>query len=418
MEPHPDETVSFRPFMVYPAKRVHGFRYAIRDIVAAAERMEQDGRKILHLNIGDPQAFGFRPPEILTDAVSKALNCKFTGYTHSCGIFEAREAVANYATNLGAATEPKDVLITSGASEAAELALAAIVDPGDEVLVPAPGYPIYSAILTKLGAVPQYYTLDPANNWQPNPDKMRRQVTRKTRAIVLINPNNPTGSITSDNLTRKILQLAKEKWLTIISDEVYRDLCFVPPPTSASVLATEIDVPVITLESLSKTHMLSGWRAGWMRFTNVHRMPDVASAITRLASGRLCSPTPAQYAVKPALEMDLGFQREFVAHLQRNRDFAVRAINAIDGLSCTSPDAAFYLTVKVEDTRGDYDDIYVRKLLEQTGVLVVPGSGFGCGPRDGYFRLVFLADRQILDKAIAAIAEFAKGNDRAESLAA
>jgi aspartate/methionine/tyrosine aminotransferase len=215
--------------------------------------------------------------------VQRALKHKFTGYAHSSGLKEAKLSIAHYASDLGAATSPDDVIVTSGASEGADLVLSALLNEGDEVLLPAPGYPIYPAIMAKLGAVPRYYSLDSQQNWQPSVDEISSLITKQTRAIVLINPNNPTGAITPDKTTKQILGLASEHKLLVISDEVYRELCFAPPPTSASVLVPA-DVPLITLESLSKTHLVPGWRVGWMRFTNADKMRELISAITRLAS--------------------------------------------------------------------------------------------------------------------------------------
>ena len=395
--------------MITPSERSAKFHYAIRNVVRAAERLERAGRRVIYLNIGDPQAFGFRPPEHVIDAVARALRDQFTGYAHSSGLLAARESIAAYATNLGASTTANDVIITAGASEAADLVLTALVNPNDEVLLPAPGYPIYPAILNKLGANARYYHLDEQRDWQPSADEVRALITKNTRAIVLINPNNPTGSVTPDVTTRELLRLALEQNLLVISDEVYRDLCFGRPPTSTSVLAKEIAAPVVTLESLSKTHMLSGWRVGWMRFTHAGKIKELIDAITRLASGRLCSPTPAQYAIQPALEEHKEYVRDFVSEIRNRRDFAVDRVLAIQGLRCSTPEAAFYLMIKVDDLGGRSDEQFALDLLESSAVLVVHGSGFGCDPRAGYFRLVYLANEEALDTALRGVQTFMAG---------
>ena len=392
--------------MIKPASRTNNFTYAIRNIVQAAEARERSGRKVTYLNIGDPQAFGFRPPAHVIKAVESALTDSFTGYAHSAGLLEAREAIANYATALGAPTTSQDVIITSGASEAADLVLTALVNPGDEVLLPAPGYPLYEAILNKLGWNPRPYRLSEADGWQPAIDQVRSLVSKRTRALVLINPNNPTGAIIPDAIVSQLLEIAAENSLLVIADEVYRELCFSEAPTSASVLAQTIGVPVVTLESLSKTHMLSGWRVGWMRFTNREAMTDLIGAITRLASGRLWSPTPAQYAIAPALNGGTDFLKGFINDIRTRRDLAVAQVNETAGLSCTTPAAAFYLMIKVQRLGSETDESFVLDLLEQTGVLVVHGSGFGCAPGDGYFRLVYLADPKTIETAFSAIGEF------------
>ena len=389
---------------IAPSQRTANFRYAIRNVVAAADALKRLGLEVISLNIGDPQAFGFRPPAYVTEPVVKALRDGFTGYASSAGLFEAREAVCGYAAATGVETTVDEVVMTSGASEGADLVLTALLDPGDEVLLPAPGYPLYDAILNKLGATPVYYRLNDNEGWQPDAEEIRSLLTPRTRAIVLINPSNPTGAVIADDITTKILEIAASNKLVVITDEVYRDLCFGTPPKPASLLALGSDVPVITLESLSKTHMLAGWRVGWMRFTNANSMPRLIEAIGKLASGRLCSPTPAQYAVKPALTCDDGFVANFMNDIQIRRDLAVRRVNEIDGLSCTVPAAAFYLMVKVNDLNSGTDEHFALNLLQETGVLVVHGSGFGTRADEGYFRMVYLGDEAVLNQAFDGIA--------------
>jgi len=385
--------------MIQPSRRVANYHYAIRNIVAAAEVLERRGRRVTYLNIGDPQAFGFRPPKHVVEPVQKALRDNFTGYAHSRGLFEARQSISNYATKLQAPTQPHDVIVTSGASEAADLVLTALLNEGDQILLPAPGYPLYAAILGKLGATASYYSLEEKNNWQPTVEQIASRVNERTKAIVLINPNNPTGAVIPDDTTLRILELASERQLLVIADEVYRELCFTTSPTSASVFAEKMGLPLITLESLSKTHLIPGWRVGWMRFTHAEKMSELIRAINQLASGRLCSPTPTQYAIKPALEGDRSCIVEFLSQIRSRRDCAVSQIQAIEGLSCTTPEAAFYLMVKVKDLQGRTDEQFVLDMLETTEVLVVHGSGFGCRASEGYFRMVYLADEETIQNA-------------------
>jgi alanine-synthesizing transaminase len=392
--------------MISPSIRTANFHYAIRDLVSAAEALERAGRSVVYLNIGDPQAYGFRPPAHVVEAVARALRDSFTGYANSAGLSTARSAVAAYATALGAPITPDQVVITSGASEAADLVLTALVNDGDEVLLPAPGYPIYPAILNKLGAIARYYPLHSARGWQPAVEEIESLVTNRTRALVLINPNNPTGSIIPDENARQILGVAARHKLLVIADEVYRELCFEEAPISASILAQEMDVPVITLESLSKTHLVPGWRVGWMRYTLENQMRDLTEAIGRLASGRLCSPTPAQYAVEPALNGSREFQRDFLRELRSRRDFCINSIRSNKGLSCEIPAAAFYLMIKTEKLCGLTDEQFVLDLLKETGVLVVHGSGFGAAPEQGYFRMVYLADQATLGDVFGRIDQF------------
>lgn len=399
--------------MIKPSDRAANFHYAIRNVVYAAEALEKQGRQIIHLNIGDPQAFGFKPPAHVTEAVDRAIREKFTGYSHSAGLRQAREAIAQYATALGAETSPDDTLITAGASEGADLLLTALVNPGDEVLLPAPNYPIYPAIVSKLGANVRYYHLSHKTNWQPSLDEVRSLVNERTRAIILINPSNPTGAITSDETTKLLLELASKHNLLVISDEVYRELCFKQAPTSASVLAGDSGATVVVLESLSKTHMLSGWRVGWMRFTPAARTRKFIDAVTRLASGRLCSSTLAQYAIQPALLGDQQSVKRFTEEIRIRRDFAAKRVAQIDGLSCSLPEAAFYLMIHVDDMGGRTDEQFVLDLLEASNVLVVHGSGFGCDKEAGYFRLVYLADQELLGSAFDGIARAMRGRSTA-----
>ena len=392
--------------MIQSARRIQNYHYAIRHLAGAAEALTRAGREVIYLNIGDPQVYGFRPPEHIVEPVIRALKNSFTGYTHSAGLSEAREAVANYATRLGAPTSADQVLITSGASEAADILLTTLLNENDEVLLPAPGYPIYPAILSKLGAATCYYHLDGVSGWQPSVDEMASLINKRTRALVLINPNNPTGSITSDEVTKQLLELALQNNLLVIADEVYRELCFEESPTSASVMAEAMGVPLVTLESLSKTHLVPGWRTGWMRFTHADKMPDLVQAVYRLAGGRLCAPTPTQYAVRPALEGERDFQLDFIAELRRRRDFAIRYVQKIKGLSCDVPQAAFYLMIKVGNPGERTDERFVLDLLEETGVLVVHGSGFGADPRQGYFRMVYLADEVTLEIVFSRLGRF------------
>ena len=391
---------------IYPSSRTANFDYAIRNIVGAAEALERRGRKVVYLNIGDPQVYDFRPPTHVVEAVARALRERFTGYAHSAGIREAREAVAAHATKAGARTSPDDVLMTSGASEAADLLLTALVEEGDEVLLPAPGYPLYTAILNKLGARARFYQLDPARGWQPSPEEVSALINARTRAIVLINPNNPTGSVMPDETTRRLLELAARHELLVIADEVYIDLCFGQRPTPAAVLAKELGVPVVTLESLSKTHMVPGWRVGWMRFTHAEKMSDLVRAVHRLASGRLCSPTHSQYAVRPALEGDSEYLDGFMREIKRRRDLVVESVGEIEGLSCVTPEAAFYVMIKADDPAGRGDERFVLDLLEETGVLVVHGSGFGAAPETCHFRMVYLPAPEVLADVFERIGTF------------
>ena len=392
--------------MIQSAEKIKNYHYAIRHVARVAEQLERTGREVVYLNIGDPQVYGFRPPEHLVEAVARAMKDRFTGYSQSAGLPEAREAVARYATGLGAPTRPDEVLVTSGASEAADILLTALLDVKDEVLIPAPGYPIYPAILSKLGAITRYYPLDHANDWQLSADEIGSLINSRTKALVLINPNNPTGQIVSDESVKQLLELAQRHNILVITDEVYRELCFDETPTPASALAEIMGAPLVTVESLSKTHLVPGWRTGWMRFTHAEKMPDLVQAVHQLAGGRLCSPTPTQYAVRPALDGDREFQKDFLRELKTRRDLAVGHVSSTPGLSCAVPQAAFYLMIKADSIVGRSDERFVLDLLQETGVLVVHGSGFGLDPLAGCFRMVYLAGEATLDDVFGRLGHF------------
>ena len=242
------------------SSRISGFVYAIRNIVAEARKVEASGRRVRYLNIGDPIAFGFATPPHLIEAVDRAMRDGHNGYTASIGILSAREAVAADYTKRGMQVSPDHVVLTSGTSEGIELTLGALADEGDEVLVPTPTYPLYTAVLAKLGARPVYYRLDPSNGWQPDLDDIRRKLSSATRALVVIDPNNPTGAVLPDDTRRALLDIASRHNVPLLADEVYGELGYDGPV--APMASLDPDAPVISFSSLSKTWLAPGWRAG------------------------------------------------------------------------------------------------------------------------------------------------------------
>jgi len=328
------------------------------------------------------------------------------GYTASAGILTAREAVAADFDRRGVPTSPDRVLITSGTSEGLELALTAIVDEGESVLVPSPTYPLYTAVLAKIGAEPQYYRTDPAQQWLPDLDDIRRQITPATRALVVIDPNNPTGAIYPDPVRRELIAIADEHGLVILADEVYGDLAYAGPvPPMASL---DRDAPIISYSSLSKAYLAPGWRAGWMAVGRTPRLDGALAAIKKLADGRLCSPGPMQYAVTAALTGDRSHQRTFRSELERRATLTTTRLNAIDGVRCVQPRGAFYAMPQVALPAGKTDADFILALLRSTGILCVYGSGFGTRPEDGFFRVVFLAAPAVLESIYDDIADFTR----------
>ncbi len=371
------------------APRVDRFGYAIRNIVTEAQRVEAAGITVRYLNVGNPPAFGFQPPPHLIAAVERALRDGHNGYGPSPGIDRARTAVADEYTTRGFPVSPDRVYITAGTSEAIELALSAIVDDDDEVLVPMPTYPLYTAVIGKLGARATYYRLDPTRAWMPDLDHLRGQVTSATRALVIIDPNNPTGAVYSTATRRALLDFADRHGLAILADEVYGDIAY--DGVVAPIGSLDPDAPIISFSSLSKGYLAPGWRTGWMALGRSPRLDAVAAAVHKLADGRLCSTVPMQYAVAAALTGDRSHQASFRAALKARAALTTQALNAMPGVSCVAPAGAFYAMPRVALPAGRTDEDYVLALLRETGVLCVYGSGFGTRAADGFLRIVFLA---------------------------
>lgn len=386
------------------ASRVHNFTYAIRNIVAEAKAVERKGMKVDYLNIGDPIPFGFKTPQALVDVVARAMVDGANNYVPSPGIAPAREAVAQEWTGRGFPVDPDRVLITAGTSEGIELALTALANPGDGVLVPLPTYPLYTAVLAKIGANARYYRTDPSRGWLPDLDHLQSLVDDRTRVLVLIDPNNPTGAVYPEAVRRQLLDLADRHGLVILADEVYGDLSYdgaVPPLGSL-----EPDGPIVAFSSLSKAYLAPGWRTGWLAVGRSPRLDDLLAAMKKLADGRLCSNGPTQQAIAPALLGDRSHQATFRAELRARAELTTRAFNAMPGVSCVAPTAAFYAMPKVTLPPRRTDEDYIVGLLRATGVLCVYGSGFGMRPEDGFFRVVFLASPAELTRIYARVAEF------------
>jgi aspartate/methionine/tyrosine aminotransferase len=328
------------------------------------------------------------------------------GYLASPGIAPAREAVAADYTSRGVATSPDRVLITTGTSEGIDLVLNALVGEGDEVLVPLPTYPLYTAVIAKIGAQARYYRTDPQRDWQPDVEHLRSLITSRTRVLVTIDPNNPTGAVYSPAIRRALLEIADEHGLTILADEVYGDLGFDGPVPILSTL--DRDAAIISLSSLSKAYLAPGWRAGWLVVGATPRLDDALAAIKKLADGRLCSPGPMQYAVAAALNGDRSHQVTFRRALAERARLTTDSLNAIPGIRCVEPRAAFYAMPMVSLPPGRTDEDYVLALLRETGILCVYGSGFGMPPEAGSFRIVYLADPSELRSIYADIAAFTR----------
>jgi alanine-synthesizing transaminase len=384
--------------------RVNAFSYAIRNIVVEAKKVEAAGRRVRYLNIGDPVQFGFRTPPHLIEAVERAMRDGHNGYVPSAGIEPARTAVAQEYARRGMPVSADRVVVTQGTSEGIELALSVLADPGDEVLVPTPTYPLYTAVLAKIGARAVYYRTDPDRGWQPDLDDIRRRTSSATRAIVVIDPNNPTGAVYPETTRRALIDFADRAGLTILADEVYGDVSFDGPTPLIGSLAP--DAPIISFSSLSKAYLAPGWRTGWLVVGACRRLDEVLAGIKKMADGRLCSPGPMQYAIEPALNGDRSHQAAFAHALHVRAELTTRRLSAIPGMRCVMPRAAFYAMPQVTLPRGTTDQDYILALLRETGILCVYGSGFGTTPADGFFRIVYLAPPDELDAIYDDMADF------------
>jgi alanine-synthesizing transaminase len=393
--------------IIPPASRMSAVSYSIRRVVAEAKKAEAAGKKIHWLNTGDPVHAGFQPPAHMVDAVHEALRNGEHGYGPSVGLLDAREAVAAENTSRGWPVSADRVVMTSGSSEAIDFVLTALADPGDEVLVPRPTYPLYTAILAKIGARAVYYPTDPNNGWQPDPKEVRRLITSRTKAFVTNDPNNPTGASYAPAIRRELVKIADEHNLPMIADEIYQDVAFDGP--IAPVGALDPDAPIISLAGLSKGYLVPGWRTGWLTVGGADRLKEVLAAITKLAEGRLCSTMPMQRAVVAALTGDRSHQTTFRTALRERADLVHARANAIPRISSTRASAAFYAMPKVDLPPGKTDADFIVDLVHATGVLCVHGSGFGMDPAAGYFRMVTLAPPDQLNQIWDLIAGFTAG---------
>jgi alanine-synthesizing transaminase len=388
---------------VAAARRLERVRYAIRDLAVLADELARQGKEILPLNIGDPLSFDFQTPPHLIEAVIRAMRDGKNGYAPSPGTPAALKAVRREAERKSI-RNVQTVFITVGVSEAVDACLTALVNPGETVLTPMPGYPLYSAVLAKLGIDPTHYPLVESNDWQPDLEHMESQISAGTRAIVLISPNNPTGAVYSRGTLERIADLARRHHLVIISDEIYDKLILDDEP-HISIAALAPDVPVLTLGGLSKAYLVPGWRVGWGILSGeAATLQAYAEGIHKLLRARLSASTPFQEAVPAALDGPQDHLTEVRRKLRSRRDLTVAWCRRGPRLSCVPPRGAFYAFPRVEIEEEDEE--FAKALLREKQVLVVHGGGFGQAPGSRHFRVVFLADETTLDRAYRNISDF------------
>ena len=384
--------------------------YDIRGpVMERSKQMEEEGQRIIKLNIGNLAPFGFEAPEeIQQDVILNLPNS--SGYSDSKGMFAARKAIMHYCQSKKiAGVGLDDIYIGNGASELIVMAMQGLLNPGDEVLVPAPDYPLWTAAVTLASGTPRHYICDEQNEWNPDLADIRAKITPDTRAIVIINPNNPTGALYSDDILKEIVQFAREHELIIFADEIYDKMLY-DGATHTSIASLADDVLFVTLNGLSKNYRACGYRSGWMAVSGEKKhAQDYINGLTILASMRLCSNVPGQFAIQTALG---GYQsiNDLVAptgRLCKQRDLAYKLLTAIPGVSCVKPKAGLYLFPRLDPEMYpiENDQQFILELLEAEKVLVVQGTGFNW-PHTDHFRVVFLPNADDLTDAIARIARF------------
>ena len=384
--------------------------YDIRGpVLDKARQMEEEGQRIIKLNIGNIAAFGIEPPdEIVQDMIRNLPHS--AGYTDSKGLFAPRKAVVHYTQEKRVSgVTVDDVYLGNGASELIAMSMNALLDSGDEVLIPAPDYPLYTAVVALSGGTPVHYLCDEGAGWLPDLDDIRAKVTLNTKAIVVINPNNPTGALYPDDLLRGIVEIARQHQLIVFADEIY-DKTLYDGATHTSIAALADDVFFVTFNGLSKNYRSCGYRAGWMVVSGDKRhAKDYIEGLNMLASMRLCANTPGQLAIQTALG---GYQsiKDLVAptgRLGRQRELATQLLSQIPGVSVVKPKAALYMFPRLDAKMYPItdDQQFAYELLAEEKVLIVQGTGFNWATPD-HFRIVFLPNSDDLTEAVGRIERF------------
>ena len=391
-------------------RRAQNIEYAIRDVIAHTTQLVKDGRKIYYLNIGDPAAFDFRTPTNVKDALCASVQEDANYYSPSEGRLELREAIARKEKKVNSVDITADnVLVTEGISEGIQMILGALVEKGDEILFPGPTYPPYISYTRFFDGKPVSYETVEEEGWHPNVDDLRRKVTEKTRAIVIINPNNPTGSVYDRKEIKSVLDVAGEHDLPVLSDEIYDQLTYEKEFVSAAHLSK--DVPVVGLNGFSKVYSMTGLRLGYMYFKGEGKVLDaLKEGVAKECRIRICANTPVQIAAAAALNGPQECVKDIVDRLKERRDFAWKRLNEIEGVSTTKPEGAFYIFPKILDvgSRWKTDMEFVVDLLKATGVLLVNGSGFDPVYGKGHARAVFLPPISELEEAFNGLEAFMK----------
>ena len=393
-------------------ERVRTIEYAIRDVIVHAKKIAKTGKNIYYLNIGDPVAFDFKTPQHICQALRKAVEEGANAYSPSEGVPELREAITQKEKRINSIDISADnVIVTQGISEGIQMVMAALIDAGDEILLPGPTYPPYISYARFFGGKPITYETVEEDCWQPNIDDLRSKISKRTRGIAIINPNNPCGALYEEKIVKQILDLAGEYDLPVLSDEIYDQIIYEKKFVSTAYLAK--DVPVIGLNGFSKAYLMTGWRLGYVYFHDQeNQLQELKQCIEKEARIRLCANTPVQKAGVIALNGPHDHVRELVEKLGQRRDYALKRLNAIEGISCSKPEGAFYVFPKIHAVGSKWktDLEFVLSLLKETGVLFVHGSGFDPVYGSGHVRGVFLPPIPTLEQAFNEVEHFMEKN--------
>jgi aspartate/methionine/tyrosine aminotransferase len=385
------------------SQRVAGVEYAIRDIAPEARKLEKEGKQITYLNIGDPLQYGFAPPDRVKEALINAVREGQNYYATSEGLPELRQAISKKESLKGLRVSEDHILVTNGVSEGLEMIMASIVEAGDEILIPGPYFPPYASYVRLFRGKPVEFSVDLKNS-TPDLDDIRSKISNKTIAICLISPNNPTGVVFSEKSLKDLVNLANEHDLYIICDEIYDQIVFDEKFTGIGKVCH--DSPVILLNGFSKVHLMSGWRIGYIAFNQSKKLELLRENVPKLSRVRIATNLPVQYAALESLNGPQDYITKFVLELKKRRDFTIKKLNDIAGISCSNPKGAFYAFPKIENTKFKSDKDFVLQLLKSTGILTVHGSGFGTQYGTGHFRMVFLPEIRVLEGALNKIEKF------------
>jgi len=382
--------------------------YAIRDVVLPAKKLEKKGINVLHLNIGDPNKYDFDTPQHMKEALFNAAKDGHNGYAPSEGYLELRNSIVQREKKRNKVDySADDICITTGVTESLQILLNASLDSNDELLIPGPTYPQYTLIPLFNNAKPVAYNCIENEGWQPDVDDIRKNISKKTKGIVIINPNNPTGALYSKEVIKEILDVAGEYRIPVISDEIYDDITF--DGTQCATASLSKDVPVITFNGFSKVYLVPGWRIGYTLFRHSGELDEIQDAFMRIARSRLCANSVCQRACIDALNGPQEHINKVNDKLRERRDFAYKRLNEIEGISTAKPDGAFYIFPKIEAMeKGIWrdDKEFVLDLLHEKHVLVVHGSGFCKTYGKDHFRAVILPNLDTLEKAFDNLEEF------------